>query len=176
MKVNDRFHWAVATLEVQPSDHILEIGCGTGIALQLLAPLLKKGKLVGLDRSGTMIEKAAKKNEVYIQRGTLRLLTGSIETAVLGKESFTIIFAFNVNMFYLDDPAEALKVIRKHLAPEGKLLLFFQPPPGANQRILNDIADRAASHLTKNKFDLLQTVQQPDTRTPSIGIVAQPLP
>ena len=32
-KVSDRIRWGVDTLDIQPDDQVLEIGCGHGVAV-----------------------------------------------------------------------------------------------------------------------------------------------
>ncbi len=63
MKVNDRFIWAVEMLHIDPDDHILEIGCGHGIAVSLIAPQLKTGSITAVDSSRAMIDKAQRKTK-----------------------------------------------------------------------------------------------------------------
>ena len=47
-----RLRWAVDFIDVQPQDHILEIGCGSGQAADLICRRLEgRGKLFAIDRS-----------------------------------------------------------------------------------------------------------------------------
>ena len=45
------------TLAIKKSDHILEIGCGTGSLLKIIADELENGIVEGIDFSKTMISK-----------------------------------------------------------------------------------------------------------------------
>ena len=46
---------AVSDMQIQPDDHILDLGCGTGYNSSLMAPhISKSGRVIGLDISGEM--------------------------------------------------------------------------------------------------------------------------
>ena len=53
---------AVALLDVQPQDHILEIGFGPGLVIRELARRATDGFVLGIDRSEVMVRQAAVRN------------------------------------------------------------------------------------------------------------------
>ena len=46
-----RIRWAVEFMDVQPTDHVLEIGCGPGAGAEAICSKLESGKLFAIDRS-----------------------------------------------------------------------------------------------------------------------------
>src|SRR4030095_13095473 len=50
-----RNRWAVALLDVQPQDNILEIGFGPGLAIRELARRATDGFVLGIDHSEVMV-------------------------------------------------------------------------------------------------------------------------
>jgi Methylase involved in ubiquinone/menaquinone biosynthesis len=58
----DRFHQAASLMNIQPHSHILEIGCGVGLAVEQIVLLLKTGTITAIDHSRPMIEKAKKRS------------------------------------------------------------------------------------------------------------------
>ncbi|MEK8108935.1 methyltransferase domain-containing protein [Micromonospora sp. M12] len=53
-----RQRWAVETMAVAPDDQVLEIGCGRGAAVSLVADQLTTGRIVAIDRAATMVKMA----------------------------------------------------------------------------------------------------------------------
>ena len=56
--IPERLTWAVEMLAVEPADQVLEIGCGTGVALSLLCERIDGGGVTAIDRSAVMVRRA----------------------------------------------------------------------------------------------------------------------
>lgn len=119
------------TIDIQPHHHILEIGCGVGLAVEQIVPLLKTGTITAIDRSKPMIEKAKKRNAqkaAFVTQDLLQLSSGS----------FDIIFCFNINFFWTKKSiAKEMAIIRNHLAKKGRLYIFYGPLFGAGFEKMN---------------------------------------
>jgi len=48
----------LALMQLRPSDRVLDLGCGAGWATRLLAARVPQGKVIGVDISDEMIERA----------------------------------------------------------------------------------------------------------------------
>jgi trans-aconitate methyltransferase len=64
-----RNRWAVELLEVQPTDRVIELGCGPGVAVAALAERATQGLVVGVDHSEVMIGQARHRNADAIRQG-----------------------------------------------------------------------------------------------------------
>ena len=64
--VPEHVRWVVETLGVGPDDHLLEIGCGPGVAVALICERLVSGRIVAIDRSATAISRATRRNAEHI--------------------------------------------------------------------------------------------------------------
>jgi trans-aconitate methyltransferase len=122
-----RLRWAVETLDPAPSERLLEIGCGAGVAISLICERLSGGTIVGLDRSSAMIAQAVRRNHAHVDAGRAAFHAVALADAELGSERFDKIFAVNVRLFRADATREA-GVLRRALAPRGALYLFQQHP------------------------------------------------
>ncbi len=127
----ERLVWAVDVLAVGPDDRLLEIGCGHGVAVSLVCERLRGGTIVAIDRSARMIEAAARRNADHVAAGLASFRTAPLDRADFGGARFDKVFAVNVGLFWRGRPVRELAIIREHLAPEGRLFLFHEPPPNS---------------------------------------------
>ncbi|KAL5345769.1 hypothetical protein ACLOAV_009523 [Pseudogymnoascus australis] len=115
---------AVQWLDVQPTDKILDIGCGDGILTNDLAKSLTTGTLHGIDSSASMITTAtasAPPNTTYSVLDARSLSsTPSLQTG-----AFTKVFSNAALHWILRDEASRVDVFRgahAALAPAGTLV------------------------------------------------------
>jgi SAM-dependent methyltransferase len=127
--VPERLRWAVDLVIARSPTTVLEIGCGRGIAIDLLCDACSTMReIVGLDRSETAIRAAATRNARHIAAGRVRLVNAEIADAPIGETRFDFVFAVNVNVFWVRSAAEELAAVERVLAPTGRLALVYEPP------------------------------------------------
>ncbi|HSJ09549.1 MAG TPA: class I SAM-dependent methyltransferase [Longimicrobiales bacterium] len=143
-----RVTWAVRELDVQPADQILEVGCGDGHALSLIAQT-PGVRVVGVDRSALAIRAATKRNGDGLRSGRVQLVESELAELRLA-DRFTKVFALNVNVFW-HRPKKELAVIRDLLVPGGVLLVLFEPP-SADQ--IDEIAGLCRRNLEAGGFSV----------------------
>jgi ubiquinone/menaquinone biosynthesis C-methylase UbiE len=114
-------------LGIRPSDRVLEIGCGHGVAATMVCQRLDGGRLTAIDRSAKMIEAAARRNAAHVEEGKAEFLVADIEEVDLGKRRFEVIFAVRVGLFHRE-PERARALAERWLAPGGRVEAFFDPP------------------------------------------------
>ena len=116
--------WTIGLLEIQPTDHVLEIGFGPGLAIQKAATLASQGRVAGVDFSEVMLRQARKRNAAAITAGLVELKLGAAATLPYTDNSFDKIFAANV-IYFWRDPLANLKEVRRVLKPGGRLALYL---------------------------------------------------
>ncbi|GGL49001.1 class I SAM-dependent methyltransferase [Planomonospora parontospora] len=126
--IPERISWAVGTLDLTPSDRVLEIGCGRGLAAALVLDRLTEGSLTAIDRSDTAVAAAAQRNSGHVAAGRADFLAAALEETAFPDGSFDRIFSINVNLFWTRDPVRELGALRRWLAPGGSLHLCWEPP------------------------------------------------
>lgn len=130
-----RISAAVALLAPRTGERVLEVGCGTGVALELVAAAVgPAGRVVGLDRSTTAIARAARRNAAALAAGTLALHAAALAGFDVAAGTFDAAFAVNVNCFWTGPAREELATLRRLLVPGGRLLLVFDAPDDAGPR------------------------------------------
>ena len=95
------------------SPSILDVGCGTGANLKMLAAY---GQADGVDISPQAVEFCR-------ERGLDSVKLGAIEQLPYENNSFELITALDV-IEHLDDDVAGLREIRRVLRPDGRVLLF----------------------------------------------------
>jgi SAM-dependent methyltransferase len=112
--------WAISLMNIQPNDHLLEIGFGPGLAIKKVSELASKGFVAGIDFSETMLEQASKLNAVAIESGLVELKYGEVCSIPYGDEIFDKVFGINV-MYVLPDLPKAIKEMWRVLKPGGQV-------------------------------------------------------
>jgi SAM-dependent methyltransferase len=144
----ERFRWAVDVLDPAPSDRLLEIGCGQGVAVSLICPHLSGGRIVAIDRSRPMIERALRRNARWVEEGRVSFEAVALGDADFRRTRFDTAFAINVHLFQADAHREQ-DVLRRALKPAGALYLFQQHPSAGRTRT---VTEELRAALTSNGF------------------------
>lgn len=65
--------WTLGVLDIHPTDQVLEVGFGPGLAMQKAATMASQGWGAGVDFSETMVQLARKRNASAIAAGRVDL-------------------------------------------------------------------------------------------------------
>lgn len=123
-------------LSLQETDRVLEIGFGTGKLIAEMAGVVKKGRIEGIDFSGTMVAIAEKRNEKYIAEGRVALRQGDFEKIDYEDTSYDKICSANT-IYFWPHPDRCIKKISKILRPGGKSILAFEDKAQLEKRPLS---------------------------------------
>lgn len=117
--------WIVQLLDIQPSDHILDIGCGPGLAIQGFAAHATQGLVAGIDASALMVQEASKRNATAIKTGLVEIQQGDASTLPYIDASFDKVAATHV-IYFWSDVVATLQELRRVLRPGGTVAIGFQ--------------------------------------------------
>jgi SAM-dependent methyltransferase len=156
-------------MDVQPSDRVLEVGCGHGVAVTLIADRMTTGTVLGIDRSARMIEMATERNRAHVAAGRAEFQTVSLADADFGDRVFDKVLAFHVNVFWRE-PVRELAVLRRQLAADGSFYLFDQPLVAGGE---HERTDRLRRIFAAHGFTLSRTLRGEIPPRPVFGVVAR---
>ncbi|HVV14646.1 class I SAM-dependent methyltransferase [Amycolatopsis sp.] len=149
-----RNRWAARLLDIQPTERVLELGCGPGVAIAALAT---RGTVVGVDHSAVMIRQAARRNRAAIRAGRVRLIHAPVAGLSIGDGPFDAALAVNTVGMWPDRIAR-LREIAGLLRPGGRIALVSQPRcPGATAATSAEAAAELSGMLTEAGFGRLRT-------------------
>lgn len=157
-RIPERIGWAVETLAVRPAEILLEVGCGKGLAVSLIVPQLKSGRILAIDRSATAIAAARQTGRDWERAGKAFFRHAALADLDGTEGPFDRIFAVNVNLFWTD-PRSELPVVRKLLKKTGRLVLFYEPPAAAQR---DRIASLIKEKLAGSGLTVMKSVQKDD--------------
>lgn len=111
---------AVAKLNCQPGDRVLEVGVGTGLSLPMYSPDVK---VTGIDLSNEMLEKARKRVEEENLVQVERLVQMDAQEMTFPDNSFDKVIAMYVASV-VPDIAKLAKEIRRVCKPGGTIIFL----------------------------------------------------
>ena len=111
----------LALMDIQPSDQILDLGCGTGWASRRMARVAKTGEVVGLDVADEMLHRAEEASSDF---KNIRYVWGSAEKIPSPNGYFSKVLSVE-SFYYYADQSRALNELYRVMAEGGKLFILI---------------------------------------------------
>lgn len=162
-----RIRWAVDFMDVRPSDHVLEIGCGSGAAAELICSRLTSGRLFAIDRSESGVDRTKRRCADYLETGRLTVRQIDLATLRVPVKRLNKVFAFNVNLFWVRSCADEIALLHERVLPGGSVHLFYD---ATRPEEVPDIVTKASAALTDGAFRVFVV----DSKQPAVvGIIGK---
>lgn len=130
------FRELAAAAGIRPGDRVLDVGCGTGYFVRMLAEIVgPNGSVVGVDAAPEMVAHAASRSR---SAGNVTFEVGSASALSFPGSSFDVVVS-SLTMHHLAaaDQLPAMREMRRVLKPGGRLLIAeFQAPHRHGWRLL----------------------------------------
>jgi len=144
--------WAVGLLGVEPTDRVLEIGFGPGMAIRELSRRATHGFVCGVDHSAVMVRHATRRNAAAVRAGRVELWLGAAEHLPAFTEPFDKVLVVN-NLGMWREPDERLQELHRLMRPGGRIAIVSQPRcPGATAETTAAAGREIAARLTAAGF------------------------
>lgn len=112
--------WSLNHISVKPEDIILDIGCGGGRNVKVLAKIALEGKVYGIDNSEISVKISKKVNKELIENGNIEIQYASVSSLPFNEDTFDLVTGYETYYFW-PDLINDLKGIYKVLKPGGTL-------------------------------------------------------
>ena len=118
------FHdWTVRQLNLQPYQHVLEVGCASGQLLAIVARTLRVGFLAGIESSIPLYQQAYRRNKSFIRQQLVQLHLGELHELSYPAHYFHTVYSFGAHSFWKDAGLECLR-LASLLKTDGRLVLL----------------------------------------------------
>ncbi len=148
--------WALAQLPRVKPKRILDLGCGGGACLRMLATAYPGAFVDGADISAEAVGYCRERNSSFIGWGRMAVTEGSAENLPYPDSTFDLITAIETYFFW-PDLADTVKAVAAKLKPQGVLLVVSEMYPDDEHRA--HVKDMCATyHMNILENDRMQTL------------------
>ncbi len=108
-------------MNLKENNRVLDVGCGTGLAITKISTLLPKGKVCGIDISRGMVEKSKQK---VMDKANIELKVADAERIPYPSDYFDYVFSTH-SFHHYSEPVAALNEMKRVLK-QGRPLLIAE--------------------------------------------------
>jgi len=113
-------------LDLEPTDHVLEVGFGHGRTIERAARTVTSGLVAGIDISETMVRMAGRRCRPLIDQGRVQLEVGDSSRLPFPDQHFDKAYSVHTIYFWAD-PLTHLREIRRVQKSGGRLAIGLRP-------------------------------------------------
>lgn len=162
-----RIRWAVEHMDIAPTDHILEIGCGSGAGAEMICSRLTTGRLFAIDRSESGVDRTRRRNARFIDSGCLVVRQIDLATLRVPVKRLDKVYAFNVNLFWVRRCKDEVALLHDRVVPGGAVFLFYETKM---PELVPNIVAKTSAALSEAGFDVSVIEQK---APPVVGIIGR---
>ena len=150
----DVHDWTIRQLNLQPYQHVLEVGYGSGQLLAVVARTLRIGFLAGIESSIPLYRQAYQRNKTFIRRQLIQLHLGELHELPYPAHYFHTIYRSGTHSPGKNAVAECLRLAS--LLRSGGRLVWLPQTRGYHkeEELRTEAARLQAAFLTAGLTDI----------------------
>ena len=113
----------VEQLDLQTGDEVLDIGCGGGLAVSLMAG--RGARVDGVDISPVSVKASRDKNRAWINQGRVAIAQSGVDELDFAPGRFSVVTAFET-IYFWENFAHNCKSIFDFLKPGGRFVIALE--------------------------------------------------
>lgn len=149
---------SIAALAPRPGEHVLDLGCGTGRAAELIGRT--GARVTGVDHSPLMVETARRRCG---DRATIA--AARFDRLPLNDAGVDAVFACNT-LYFWHDEAAILGELRRVLRPDGRFVAYVT----AGSAIARLFGGKSETHRSFGEAELIALVPALGLQAPRVSI------
>ena len=150
--------WAVQWMQLQPTEVVLEIGFGPGLAIAQICKSVTEGCIYGVDPSPVMVTAASKRNRAAVQAGKVKLYCAAVTSLPPFEKEVDKVLTINSFEFW-DAKVEALRSVKQRMRNGGQIFLVHQVQHKQGEPPVGKLAKTYLTHLEQATFTQIQVEQ-----------------
>ena len=115
---------------IEPTAHVLDVGCGNGLTTREAGRLASAGSATGVDLSARMLDQA-RRRAAADGLANVSFVQADVQIADLGEARYDRVISRNGVMFF-GDPVAAFANLARALKPGGRMVLLVWQPMSEN--------------------------------------------
>ena len=117
--------WTLELLDVQPHERLLDVGCGNGVAVKLMAERAVDGFVAGIDYSPVSVDMAIKRNADAIKAKKIAISEEDVLHLPYEERSFDAVCSLE-SFYFWGDHIAGLKETLRVLKEGGRILIVME--------------------------------------------------
>ena len=117
--------WGLEGVMTEPHWRVLDIGCGGGRTIRMLAEKMATGRVEGVDYSSASVAVARRTNAQLIEMGRVDVREASVSQLPFADRSFDLVTAVETH-YYWPDLSRDLREVLRVLKPGGRFVMVAE--------------------------------------------------
>lgn len=158
----------IEKLNIQPYDHVMEIGMGNGFFVKNILESNKTIKYTGCDYSSSMVLEATNLNQTFFENGRCEFLECNSDALPFPDNFFDKILAVNT-LYFCENPIKDIVEIMRVLKKDGTFSIAIRP-----KYIMENLPFTSYNFTLYNSVDLENLFKNAEVTNFSIDEIVEP--